>query len=251
MNTRTKIIFLAISIAMMGICLLATFLMFGSGLAVWWIDNSSAAASNAAGPPARRTFSRAELPPPPTFTATPTPTPILTATPVPVDTPQPTATPIPTTPPTNTPLPAPTSTPPPTAAPPTATPPPTDTPTPAPPDYPFIVKETAKFETTHLNFDVFVAVTDAENNPLSGYRMIGTHSSGQQIESQASAGAWTENSGAMHYKAGNIKYAVPNSPGGVWTLQLVDSDGNPAAPPVQFPFDANSPTWYFLYYQRQ
>jgi hypothetical protein len=97
---------------------------------------------------------------------------------------------------------------------------------------------------------VYVAITNPDNRPLSGYRVLGTHSSGLQIDSPVSAGDWTANSGAMHYKAGNIKYEAPNSPAGVWTLQLVDEANNPVAPPVEFPFDPASPTWYFLLYQR-
>jgi hypothetical protein len=96
-----------------------------------------------------------------------------------------------------------------------------------------------------------VAITDDNNNPLSNYRVIGTHSGGLQVESAVSAGAWTENSGANHYKAGNIKYAVPNSPSGIWKLQLVDDDNIPVAPLVELPFDSNNPTWYFLFYERQ
>jgi hypothetical protein len=95
-----------------------------------------------------------------------------------------------------------------------------------------------------------VAITDAANKPLSGYRLIGLHSSGLRVESQVSAGDWTVNSGAKHYKAGNIKYEVFNSPPGVWTLQLVDESGQPAAPPIEFSFDAAQPTWYFLLYRR-
>ena len=79
---------------------------------------------------------------------------------------------------------------------------------------------------------MFVAITDDDNSPLSGYRIVGTHDSGLQLESRESAGAWTENSGAMHYKAGNIKYEALNSP-------------------VEFSFDTANPTWYFLYFERQ
>jgi hypothetical protein len=135
--------------------------------------------------------------------------------------------------------------------PPTATPLPTDTPVPAAPEFPFTIKETGKFDTTHLNFDVFVAITDDNNRPLSGYRIVGTHDTGLQLESRESAGAWTDNSGAMHYKAGNTKYEALNSPSGRWTLQLVDADGRPVGPPAAFDFDVTSPTWYFLYYERQ
>ncbi len=66
-----------------------------------------------------------------------------------------------------------------------------------------------------------------------------------------SANDWIHNSGAMHYKGGNMKYEIPNSPGGMWTLQLVDGNRDPVAPPVEFPFDPNSPTWYFLFFERE
>jgi hypothetical protein len=111
------------------------------------------------------------------------------------------------------------------------------------------VAEKAQFPTSHPDFDVYIAITDAHNTPLSGYRVIGRHSGGAQIDSAASAGAWTENSGAKHYKAGNIKYHIPNASGGVWTLQLVDGAGQPAAPPVDCPFDPASPGWYFVLYR--
>jgi hypothetical protein len=124
---------------------------------------------------------------------------------------------------------------------------PTDTPVPS---YPFKVVETSQFPTSHLNFDVYVAITNPENRPLSGYRVLGTHSSGLQIDSQISASDWTVNSGAMHYKAGNIKVEAPNSPAGIWTLQLVDDSNTAVAPPVEFSFDAASPTWYFLLYRQ-
>ncbi|MEM7342630.1 MAG: hypothetical protein AAF485_00170 [Chloroflexota bacterium] len=182
-------------------------------------------------------------PPPPTSTATETPLPTDTPTPSPTETP--TETPLPPTA-TATDLP-PTATFTVTPLPPTATPPPppTDTPTPT---FSHSILETGGFSTSHPNFDVFIAVTNTGNVPVSGYRVIGFHSGGMQVESAVSAGDWTENSGAMHYKAGNIKYQVPNSPTGIWTLQLVDEAGNPAAPPVEFPFDASNPSWYFLLY---
>lgn len=188
------------------------------------------------------------------FATPPTATPSPTATSSPTATPTPTAsatlTPSPPPPPTDTPTPPPTNTPAPTIAPPTATPIPTDTSTP-PPAFPFSIKESDKFETNHLNFDVYVAVVNRDNKPLSDYRIIGSHSGGLQIESQPSAGDWTQNSGAKHYKAGNIKFEAFNSPTGVWTLQLVNAEGAPVAPPVQFEFDAASPSWYFIIFERE
>jgi len=79
--------------------------------------------------------------------------------------------------------------------------------------------------------------------------LIGRHSSGLQVESQISAMDWTVNSGAMHYKAGNIKYQVPNSPGGLWTMQLVNEAGEAVSLPAEFPFEAANPAWYFISYQ--
>ena len=96
-----------------------------------------------------------------------------------------------------------------------------------------------------------VAIVNDDNRPLGNYRVIGTHSSGIQIESRPSDGDWTVNSGAMHYKGGNVKYEAPNSPTGVWTLQLIDSANTPVGPPVEFSFDAVNPTWYFIIYERQ
>ncbi len=228
------------------ICILLSIAGVGSGLALWW-DTGEEKAS-AAGGRSTRLLALAQTSPAPTFSPTPTatliptqaatppPTATVTATPVPAS---PTATPVP---PTATSIP--TDTPPPA---PTATDAPAPTPTPA---FVFDVVEFDKFSTNHTNFDVYIAITDADNRPLAGYRVVGQHSGGMQKESDVSANRWTQNSGAMHYKAGNIKYEVFNSPGGVWTLQLVDEGGQPMAPLLEFPFDTNSPAWYFVLYRR-
>lgn len=240
---RQTIAIVAVSLLAAG-CLLITFIVLSSGVGLLWLFNSSA---DTATPIPRFTRRAAAAP---TFTPTASPTTLPTATPIPTVTPTapPTATPpaTPTSPPPTPTLAPPTDTPPPAPPPPPATPPPTDTPAPS---YPFSIAESAQFPTNHLNFDVYVAITNADNGPLSGYRLLGSHSGGLQVESQVSAGDWTVNSGAKHYKAGNIKYEAPNSPTGVWTLQLVDETGAPVAPPVEFSFDAANPTWYFLWYR--
>ena len=107
----------------------------------------------------------------------------------------------------------------------------------------------AQFPTNHLDFDVFIAITDADNKPLGGYQVLGQHSDGLQLDSEISANDWTVNSGAMHYKGGNIKYTMLNSPEGVWTLQLVDEARNPVAPAIEFSFDPSNPAWYFILYR--
>lgn len=193
-----------------------------------------------------RPTSTAILPPP-----TNTPAPTATQTPSPSATASPTTTPLPptaTATPSATPTPLPTETPLPANTPlPTNTPTPAATPTPA---HSFEIAESGQFPTSHPNFDVFVAVVDESNRPLSGYQVLGFHSGGMQVSSALSAGDWTENSGAMHYRAGNIKYQVLNSPDGTWTLQLADEAGTPVAPPLSLPFDTGSPSWYFVMYRK-
>ena len=183
----------------------------GSGAAFWFFGSETETALT----PEKRPVQVVKLPPSPTSTATAT----VTQTPTPF-------------PPTNTPV-------------------PTDTPPPPPPAFPFVIKETAQFPTNHPNFDVYVAIVNNDNRPLSDYRVIGTHSSGLQVESRASDGDWTVNSGANHYKGGNLKYEAPNSSTGVWKLQLVVSANTPVGPPIDFSFDAVNPTWYFIIYERQ
>jgi hypothetical protein len=247
-QNSSKILIMAGIILVMGICALAGFVVLGTGIGAWLItgQNNQAVVSNPV------SISTRPKPVAATFTATPSPTAIPTSTVTPTTTPtplpSPTQTPtLPPPPPTDTPLP-------PTL---TATPLPTLEPTPVPPTstpppvFPFTIAETAQFPTNHPNFDVYIAITDSNNQPLPGYIIKGTHSSGLQMDSRPSANDWTDNSGAMHYKAGNIKYEVPNSPTGVWTLQLVSDANEPAAPVVTLNFDAANPGWYFLIYRRE
>ncbi|MCB0190661.1 MAG: hypothetical protein KDJ65_01830 [Anaerolineae bacterium] len=251
-NNSTKIYIIVISIAAIGLCFGGGIVLFGSGLTFWAVSDNVTALADDSAPAQRRAISVAKVPTLPTNTATvpptetPTPRPTNTPTPVPNDTPTATAVPTDTPEPSATPQP-PTA----TARPPTETPLPADTPTPLPPEFPFAIKENLTFPTNHENFDVFVAIVNQKNRPQTGYRVIGTHNSGMQVETPASAGDWTENSGAMHYKAGNVKFQVPNSPPGQWTLQLVDEANTPVSPPIIFNFDIYSPTWYFLLYEEK
>ena len=253
-NNSTKLYIIVISIAAIGLCLGGGIVLFGSGLTFWAVRDDINARADDSARPIRQDISVAKVPTLPTNTATVPPT--KTSTPLPTNTPSPSPipsdTPTATVVPTDTPEPSATPVPP-TAPPPlpTDTPPPTDTPTPLPPEFPFIIKENLTFPTNHYNFDVFVAIVNQKNKPLSGYRVIGTLDSGMQVESPVSAGDWTENSGAMHYKAGNVKFQVPNSPPGQWTLQLVDEANTPVSPPVVYNFDIYSPTWHFLLYEEK
>ncbi len=235
---RKLTIFILVFVLLLGLCLVTTVTTVGSGLALWVAQDHLATGPS---PTARATRR-------PTLTPTPTPSHTATATPTPTATPSPSPTPLPTNTPTATATEVLADTPaPPPPPPPTSTPVPTDTP--APVSLPFEIKESQGFDTTHLDFDVYVAITDQDNRPLSDYRVIGRHSSGQQVDSEVSRSEWTVNSGAKHYKAGNIKYNVPNSGSGVWTLQLVDASGAAVAPPIDLPFDSSRPTWYFVLYQ--
>lgn len=234
-------LFIILMIVLIGLCSLALFIVVGSGVTYWLMTDKVVDAPAAAALPTRRVVIV------PTATSSPTSTSTATPPPSPTHTPTPTPSPTVTSSPTLVP---PTATSSFTPAPSTPTPAPTDTPTPPPPSFPFTITETEGYETNHLDFDVYVAITDAKNKPLSGYRVIGSHSSGLQIESQVSAGDWTVNSGARQYKGGNVKFSAPNSPAGTWSLQLVDEANQPVAPAIQFPFDAASPTWNFILYRR-
>lgn len=222
-------------------CALMSMLGFG------WAGFFWLASATQATPTPRPTIEVVRFSAPPTATPTATPSPTVTPPPTasPTFTPPLTDTPIPTATASPSPSPTPTS----TAIPPSPTPIPTATPSPVP-QFDFTVKELDKFDTNHPNFDVYVAVVNDNNRPLGDYRVIGTHSTGLQVESPPSANDWTENSGAMHYKAGNIKFQAANSPGGVWTLQLVDAQGQPAAEPVPLDFDSAHPSWYFIIFER-
>lgn len=223
-----------------GSCVFAAFTIAGSSLTLWLAMQQPVVTATPTATSTRKLVALlAPSPSPsapliPTLTETPTPLPTDTATFTPSLTPTFTPTATPMTP---------------SATPPPPTPTPTDTPTPAP-SFPFIIVETEGHETNHLNFDIYIAITDEDNKPLSGYRVLGHHSSGLQVDSQTSAGDWTVNSGARQYKGGNLKYEAPNSPTGAWAIQLVDESGQAVAPEITFPFDATNPFWYFILYRR-
>lgn len=255
MKRYTQILFLGLGIIIaLGFCAAVAFVTTGSGLTILYFRDTNRRPT-AAPVVTLRALSLVRGTATPALTATPTVAPLADVSSIEAitepDTPTPTAPPAETeTPPppsTPTDAPPPTDTPPPVQPPPaTNTPVPTDTPAPS---YDFAVIENDQFPTGKADLDVFIAVTNRDNKPIGGYRVIGNHSGGMQVESAVSAGDWTENSGANHYKAGNIKLSVPNSPGGSWTLQLVDEGSQPAAAPLELPFDEFNPSWYFVLFQ--
>jgi len=238
LRTRVKIMIGLGALFGLGLCLSAALVVLGIGL-FWGTREPAVGQQPTAGRRPPRTLTLVPtLTPIPSDTPSPAAPPTLTATVVPTATPAPTA--------TMTPLP-------PRVTPRSAQRLPTDTPEPSAtpvPRFAFAVLENDQFPTNHPDFDVYIAITDAANHPLSGYRVIGSLGTAGQVESQASAGDWTVNSGAMQYKAGNLKFQSLDSPVGVWTLRLVDEGGSPVAPSLELAFDPARPSWYFVLYRQ-
>lgn len=194
--------------------------------------------------------------PRPTFTPTPdwTPTPTVTLTPAATATP--TETPIPT----ETPTPLPTDTPVPTETPlPTDTPkprPPTATFTPAPPtatpapSYPFkVIEGPTWFKTTNPILVMYVALTDANNVPVGGLKVVGDHQpSGAHVESALSCHKdfCKRNGEAGTIKQGNVAFEPPVYETGVWNLYVVDGGGAQVSPVIPVTVDFANPGWFFI-----
>jgi len=245
---RKALLIFVLVLAAVG-CGVGVFLGAGAGLALWLASRSDVGPVAAAPKPTRiwPTVTATSMP------ATPEPAEVLELS-SPTATQSPTSSPTPTSTPTIEPTPtaSPTVTVSATAdvelpaVPPTSTATVTSTPAPA---YAFVLVESDAFPTGKDDLDVFVAVTDADNNPLDGYRILGAHSNGQQMESQTSVARWSENSGAMHYKAGNIKLHIEHSPAGSWALTLVDQTNQVVAAPVDLASDPAAPQWHFLLFR--
>ena len=198
--------------------------------------------------------------PRPTFTATPdwTPTPTDTGTPtatlIPTDTPIPTETPVPT----DTDTPEPTNTPKPRPPQPTDTPgPPTPTPM---PDYPFVVAELSDpmwTSTTNPWTEIFVAVTDQNNTPLGGYKVVGDAANAvtPHLESPPTCFDWckTTGRGGKYVKAANTTFEPGPFIDGAWNIYLVDGGGTQVSPVVTLNYstDPNQWRWDFVYFKQK
>lgn len=207
--------------------------------------------------------SRPRRTPRPTFTATPewTATPTVTDTPTHTPIPPDTPTPLPPPPPTDTPVP-PTDTPAPTRKP----RPPTETPTPGPPtdtpvpDYPFVIAEQMDrtFSHTTNNFIfVCVAIVDANNTPLYGYKVVGDSPNvefGSHVESAPSCADWCATTGQSGLvKACNVKFEPGPFIDGVWNIRVVDGGGSQVSPTVSLPYstDPNQWAWDFIVFKHK
>lgn len=207
----------------------------------------------------------------PTATATIIPT--QTLTPLPTDTPVPTATstrvvvdtvtPTASNTPTITPIPTNTST---AVIKPAgsggggggSTAAPTATPT---SKYPFkYVSGPLRYETENHFLYILFRVT-AGGNPVSGYKLVGTHSpTGYQWESDPSCPNLCKASGPESYtnpdgdevkfqiQEANLVFESPAYDTGTWTLMLVDSYGQQVSDIFQLTLDGDKKEWFYYHY---
>ncbi|MCB0117162.1 MAG: hypothetical protein R2873_11300 [Caldilineaceae bacterium] len=183
-----------------------------------------------AGQPVIPTATFTPVPPTPTPTETPTFTPeppTETPTPVPTDTPTPT--------PTDTPSPTPT---------PTDTPSPTPTPT---PDYAFQLEAAEKFPTQVEDIDevrIYLYVYAEDDYALPGYsfRVL---KNGDPLEVQArSTGGLpgeTRPGPSQYTRFANLGAAFFEPSIGIWQIQLLDPDQQPAGEMADFVLGENDP----------
>jgi hypothetical protein len=199
-------------------------------------------------PARRRATPRPTFTPTPDYTDTPTVTSTPTITPIPTETP----TPIPTNTPLPTDTPTPTNTPEPTRRPPPPPPaPPTNTPAPVPtptPDFPFTISEQGNREfqkTNHPAIVVYVAITDANNVPVGGLKVVGDHSSGQHVESAQSDWRWSVVNclDCSYAKQGNLKFEPGSFIDGTWNIYLADSNGTQLSKVVPLAYSADPAQW--------
>jgi hypothetical protein len=162
----------------------------------------------------------------PTATMTDTPVPPTdTSTPVPTDTPLPaTNTPVATDTPTTTPTPLATDT-------------PVPTPTPA---FTFDLVLAEKYPTTSLAPNVvrvFLYVADADDFALPGYSLRVEHNGAVLPVDKVSTGGLpglTRGEPSPYTRFTNLTVIFVEAQAGTWTVQLIDSNGNPVGPPAQF-----------------
>jgi hypothetical protein len=171
-----------------------------------------------------------------------------TETPAPPDLPTPTETPEPAT---STPTPEPpTETPEPPTETPTVTPTPTSTftPTPTPtPDYPFELEAAEQFPTQLPDVDevrIYLYVYAEDNYALEGYSLRVLKDDVPLLVQARSTGGLpgeTRPGPSPYTRFANLGAAFFEAAIGVWDVQLIDPDGNPAGPPAEFVLTENDP----------
>jgi hypothetical protein len=173
--------------------------------------------------------------------------------PTPTFTPEPpTATPTPE-PPTETPTPAPTETPTPTPTPsetptPTATPTETPTPTPTPtPDYAFQLEAAEQFPTQVEGVDevrIYLYIYAEDSYALPGYSFsVLKNGEPLQVQARSTGGlpGETRPGPSPYTRFANLGAAFFESPTGIWQIQIVDGNQEPAGEMVEFILGENDP----------
>lgn len=181
-------------------------------------------------------------------TSTPTPTPLPTDTP----TPEPTATLTET--PTITPTPLPTDTPAPTDTP---TPEPSPTPTPEP-AYPFALEEAVKFPTQALAQNVvriYAYIYSPAAFGLGDYTLRVEHDGALLVVDEVSSAGvpgQTRDEVGPYTRFTNFNVVFVEPQAGIWRVQLLDPQGQPAGPEAVFELtaDENTRELYVRYRQK-
>ncbi len=193
--------------------------------------------------------------PPPTATATrvvvDTPTPTTTYTPLPTPIPTATNTPIASIAQSNAPASGSNNAPIPASASASA--------------HPFkIIAEPIAYKTKNHIF-VILAKVMADDDPLSGYRLVGTQSpTGFQWESVLSCPDLCKASGPeavynedgetikkFDIQKGNLFFESPLYETGVWSLMLVDAQGQQVSDVFQLALDSEDKLWFYYVFSRQ
>ena len=115
------------------------------------------------------------------------------------------------------------------------------------PEYPFVVAEQNDptwTSTTNPFIYIFVSVTDQNNTPLGGYKVVGDSSDGQHAESPVSCHDWCGSTGKGGYaKVVNLKFEPGAFIDGSWTVRLVDGGGTQVSPAVTLNYSTNEDAW--------
>jgi hypothetical protein len=104
---------------------------------------------------------------------------------------------------------------------------------------------------------VFVAIVDANNTPLGGYKVVGDSSDvefNNHVVSPPSCYDWCTTTGQSGYvKAANLKFEPGAFINGTWNIYLVDGGGAQVSAVVSFPYstDPNSYTWDFVVFKHK
>ena len=101
---------------------------------------------------------------------------------------------------------------------------------------------------THTNntaIVVFVTVTDANNTPLGGYRVVGDSTVDvPQVVSPESCWSWCTHTGQGGYaKVANLKFEPGPFIDGAWNIYLADSSGNRVSPVVSLTYSTDPSQW--------